>query len=126
MFKGLEHTAIASPDPRKLAQWYVDHLEFVINFEYDGNYFVKAANGAMLEIIPSAGDRAPQALKDPGIRHFAVMADDFDAAYAPAAASAGVRIRGRALSTCKGNRLVFFTDLDGNFLHLIQRQKPLP
>ena len=37
MFKGLEHTAIASPDPQKLAQWYVDHLEFTINYENDGN-----------------------------------------------------------------------------------------
>src|SRR5690242_14192667 len=47
MFKGLEHTAIASPNPQKLAQWYVDHLDFVINYTYDGNYFVKAKNGSM-------------------------------------------------------------------------------
>ena len=40
---------IASPDPRKLAQWYVDHLEFIINFEYGGNYFVRASNGTLLE-----------------------------------------------------------------------------
>lgn len=124
MFKGLEHTAIASPDPRKLAQWYVDHLEFVINFEYDGNYFVKAPNGSMLEIIPSAGDRAPQRLKDPGIRHLAIAADDFDAAYARLRDS-GVRMLGEP-SAAAGNRLVFFTDLDGNFLHLIEREKPLP
>lgn len=124
MFNGLEHTAIASPDPRKLAQWYVEHLEFVINFEYDGNYFVKAPNGSMLEIIPSAGDRAPQQLKDPGIRHFAVTVEDFDAACAQLRSS-GVRMLGEPVSV-QGNRLVFFTDLDGNFLHLIKRQKPLP
>ena len=47
MFKGLEHTAIASPQPEKLARWYVDHLGFIINYTYDGNYFVKAANGNM-------------------------------------------------------------------------------
>jgi len=51
MFVGLEHTAIASPNPRNLAQWYADHLGFHINFEYDGNYFVRAQNGSMLEII---------------------------------------------------------------------------
>ncbi len=79
MFTGLEHTAIASPDPRRLAQWYVDHLQFVINFEYEGNYFVKAPNGAMLEIIPAIGERVPQNLKDPGLRHLAVMVEDFDA-----------------------------------------------
>ena len=26
----------------------------------------------------------------------------------------------------QGNRLVFFTDCDGNLVHLIQREKPLP
>ena len=38
MFKGLEHTAIASPNPKRLAEWYAEHLEFRINFEYDGNF----------------------------------------------------------------------------------------
>src|SRR5215475_3755234 len=68
MFKGLEHTAIASPNPQKLAQWYVDHLEFRINYEYDGNYFVRAQNGTVLEIIQSVGTRSEQKMKDPGIR----------------------------------------------------------
>ena len=124
MFKGLEHTGIASPNPRNLAQWYVDHLDFVINFEYDGNYFVKAADGTMLEIIPSIGDRAQQAMKDPGIRHLAVSVDDFDAALER------LRNDGVGLLTqpanVKGNRLVFFADGDGNLLHLVQREKPLP
>src|SRR5919202_6315369 len=81
MFKGLEHTAIASPDPRALAQWYVDHLEFRINFEYSGNYFVRARNGSMLEIIPSEGERPSNQMKDPGIRHLAIDVDNFDKAY---------------------------------------------
>ena len=123
MFRGLEHTAIASPDPRKLAQWYVDHLEFAINSEYAGNYFVKAANGSMLEIIPSEGDRAAQRLKDPGIRHLAILVDDFDAAH-QRLQGAGVLFLGEPISN-QGNRLVFFADGDGNYLHLIHRQKPL-
>ncbi|HZT32468.1 MAG TPA: VOC family protein [Bryobacteraceae bacterium] len=124
MFHGLEHTAIASPDPRKLAQWYVDHLEFHINYDYDGNYFVKAANGTMLEIIPSQGDRAPQRMKDPGIRHLAIMVDDFDAAHARLK-QLGVQFLTEPFNN-QGNRLVFFADLDGNILHLIHREKPLP
>src|SRR5258708_30923237 len=82
MFSGLEHTAIASPSPVKLAQWYVDHLEFRINFEYDGNYFVRASNGSMLEIIPSEGQRGEQKMRDPGIRHLAIEVKDFAGAYA--------------------------------------------
>jgi glyoxylase I family protein len=124
MFKGVEHTAIASPDPRSLAQWYVDHLEFVINHEYDGNYFVKAANGAMLEIIPSEGPRAEQAMKAPGFRHLAIMVDDFDGAYAQLVGQ-GVKFVTQPANV-KGNRLVFFLDGDSNLVHLVQREKPLP
>jgi len=124
MYKGLEHTAIASPDPLRLAQWYVDHLEFHINFEYAGNYFVKAANGTMLEIIPSEGDRAQQKMKDPGIRHLAIAVDNFDVAHEQLKAKS-VKFLGEPFTT-QGNRLVFFADADGNILHLIEREKPLP
>jgi glyoxylase I family protein len=124
MFQGLEHTAIASPDPKRLAEWYVEHLGFHVNFEYAGNYFVKAKNGTMLEIIPSEGDRGPNAMKTPGIRHLAILSDDFDAAHAHLQAK-GVEFKGEPFSN-QGNRLVFFADADGNLCHLIQREKPLP
>jgi glyoxylase I family protein len=124
MFKGLEHTAIASPNPKLLAQWYADHLEFVINFEYDGNFFVRALNGTMLEIIPSIGERGSNQMKDPGIRHLAIDVDDFDAAHARLQ-KLGVHFLGDPFNN-KGNRLVFFSDLDGNILHLIHRENPLP
>jgi len=123
MFKGLEHTAIASPNPQRLAQWYVDHLDFVINYTYDGNYFVKASNGSMLEIIPSEGERPAQKMKDEGIRHLAILVDDFDAAHA------NLRDKGVTFLTepvnIKGNRLVFFADADGNYVHLVYRVNPL-
>ena len=123
MFNGLEHTAIASPNPERLAGWYVKHLEFHINFTYAGNFFVKAANGTVLEIIPSEGERIEQAAKAPGIRHLAIAVDDFDAAAAALAAS-GVEL-GNPIEI-KGNRLIFFSDCDGNLIHLIHRENPLP
>ena len=124
MFNGLEHTAIASPNPKQLAEWYAENLEFVINFEYDGNYFVRASNGTMLEIIPSIGERGSNQMKDPGIRHLAIEVDDFDAGH-KRLQELGVRFLGEPFTT-KGNRLVFFSDLDGNILHLIKRERPLP
>jgi glyoxylase I family protein len=124
MFKGLEHTAIASPNPEALANWYTKYLEFHINFTYDGNYFVKAKNGTMLEIIPSIGERGSNQMKDPGIRHLAIVVDDFDAAHAQLKQQ-GVRFLGEPFNN-QGNRLVFFADGDGNIVHLIQREKPLP
>ena len=123
MFKGLEHTAIASPNPQRLAQWYVDHLDFVINHTYDGNYFVKAKNGAMLEIIPSEGERAAQKMKDPGIRHLAILVEDFDAAHLHLQRQ-GVKFITEPINN-QGNRLVFFEDADGNYVHLVYRVKPL-
>ncbi|MEZ5400405.1 MAG: VOC family protein [Bryobacteraceae bacterium] len=124
MFKGLEHTAIASPNPEKLANWYVEYLGFRINHSYDGNYFVRAANGSMLEIIPSEGDRKPENLRDPGIRHLAIEVDDFDEAHLKLR-QLGVHFYGEPFEN-QGNRLVFFADGDGNFLHLIKRPQPLP
>ncbi len=47
-----------------------------------------------------------------------------DAAYA-LLKEKGVTFCGEPFET-QGNRLVFFNDLDGNLLHLIQREKPLP
>lgn len=124
LFHGLEHTAIASPNPKRLADWYVDHLNFVINFQYDAFFFVKAPNGTMLEIIPSDGDRPENKMKTPGIRHLAIAVADFDQAHANLQ-SRGVKFLGEPYEN-QGNRLVFFEDADGNILHLIARQKPLP
>ena len=124
MFKGLEHTAIASPNPRALAEWYAENLEFRINFEYAGNYFVRAQNGSMLEIIPSEGERGSNNMKDPGIRHLAVDVEDFDAGCEVLKAKGIPFVAGPFEN--QGNRLVFFADLDGNLLHLISRPKPLP
>ncbi len=124
MFQGLEHTAIATPDPEKLAQWYVDHLDFTINYRYGGNVFVRAANGTMLEIIPSEGGRPEEKMKTPGIRHLAIVPDDFDAAHRQLK-DKGVNFITDMIQM-EGNRLVFFTDPDGNILHLIHREQPLP
>jgi catechol 2,3-dioxygenase-like lactoylglutathione lyase family enzyme len=124
MFQGLEHTAIASPDPKRLAEWYVQKLDFRINYTYGGNYFVRASNGTLLEFIPSEGDRAPQQMKDPGIRHLAIAVDDFDAAMEELR-KRGIEFLAQPIAM-QGNRLVYFSDADGNYLHLIQRPQPLP
>lgn len=124
LFTGLEHTAIASRAPKALADWYVETLGFVINFEYDGNYFVKAPNGAMLEIIPAEGAAPETAMRTPGLRHLAVAVGNFDDAYADLKRK-NVHFLGEPFNN-QGNHLVFFHDLEGNILHLIQREKPLP
>ncbi len=78
----------------------------------------------MLEIIPGKGPLTTTAFDEPGIRHLAIDVDDFDAAHQRLKA-ANVRFLGEPMSK-QGNRLLFFADHDGNILHLIQRERPLP
>ena len=123
MFTGIEHFAIASPSPKRLAEWYVSYLEFEISYEYAGNYFIEAKNGVLIEIIPSEGVRSDDGMRTPGMRHIAIAVDDFDAAYKQLQ-DQNVTFAGEPYET-GGNRLVFFRDADGNLIHLIKREKPL-
>lgn len=126
MIKGIEHTAIASPDPERLAQWYVEHLNFTINYRSKNSrtHFVKAADGSMIEIIESKGQQpAAPGMRDAGIRHLALAVTDFNAEH-ERLKQLGVSFLGEA-QTVGGNSTVFFTDCDGNILHLLYREKPL-
>jgi glyoxylase I family protein len=124
MITGIEHTAIASTDIATLADWYVDMLGFEINYKSANAIFVRAENGTMLELIHAEGERPATTMKTPGIRHLALTVSDFDTAF--------VRLKARGVHfisdpmESKGNRVVFFTDPEGNILHLLQRATPLP
>ena len=127
MVTGIEHVAIASPDPLRLALWYVEHLDFVINYQPGSSQtvFIKAADGSMIEIIESAPNTVPSSGMNPaGLRHLALTVADFPGVYA--------RLKGEGVpfltdaQTTNGNSLAFFTDPDGNILHLLHRETPLP
>ncbi len=62
--------------------------------------------------------------KKPGIRHLAIAVDDFDAAHEHLR-GLDVNFLGEPFDLGT-NRLVFFNDGDGNLVHLIKREKPLP
>lgn len=125
MVTGIEHTAIASTDPAKLAQWYVDHLGFAINYKSSNSktHFVKAPDGTMIEIIESKAPAAAPGMKDAGIRHMAMTVADFPAACRKLR-DLGVEFLAEP-ATVGGNSTVFFRDCDGNILHLLHREKPL-
>ncbi|MEP7364551.1 MAG: VOC family protein [Acidobacteriota bacterium] len=124
MITGIEHTAIASHDIAALARFYTDVLGFVINYQSPNAIFVKSPNGVMLELIHADEDRGPQTMKTQGIRHIALAVADFDAAYQ--------RLKDHSVTflaepqESKGNKVVFFADPDGNYLHLLYRATPLP
>jgi catechol 2,3-dioxygenase-like lactoylglutathione lyase family enzyme len=124
MIKGIDHTAIASANSAALADWYVSVLGFTITYRSANAIFVAAADGSMIEIIHSEGEALEQTLRTPGIRHMALGVTDFDSVYAD--------LKGKGVGfltepqESKGNKIVFFKDLDGNYLHLLQRAAPLP
>jgi glyoxylase I family protein len=124
MIRGIEHTAIAAADVPALADWYVGTLGFTINYKGSTAIFVKAPDGSMIEIIPAEGERGNPTLKTPGLRHLALAVTDFDAVYAELQAKK-VNFIAEPVAA-KGNKVVFFTDPEGNVLHLLEREKPLP
>ena len=78
----------------------------------------------MLEIITAEGERAGQTMKSPGIRHLAIAVQDLAGVYASLQAQ-GVQFQGEPVAS-KGATVVFFSDPDGNYLHLLEREAPLP
>lgn len=119
MFRGLDHVAIASPDPEALAQWYVERLGFAVSERLGPRIFLAGAGGSALEIAPSAGPRIPRPHNSPGLRHLALAVDDFDAACRRLQRE-GVQFF-EPPQVRDGCRLAFFDDPDGNILHLIER-----
>jgi len=127
MVTGIEHVAIASLDPLRLALWYVEHLGFAINFQppQTKTVFIRTADGSMIEIIESAPGTAPAPGMNPaGLRHLALTVADFPGTYA--------RLKEKGVHFVTdpqiggGSSLAFFTDPDGNLLHLLHREIPLP
>jgi glyoxylase I family protein len=120
---GIEHVAIAAADIAALADWYVATLGFTISYQSSNATFVKAPDGSQIEIIRAEGERAATALKSPGLRHLALTVSGFDEAYT-SLKQAGVNFIAEPQES-KGTKVVFFTDPEGNILHLIQRSAPL-
>jgi catechol 2,3-dioxygenase-like lactoylglutathione lyase family enzyme len=105
----------------------VEHLDFVVNFQPANSkvVFIKAADGSMIEIIESAPDTVPAAGMNPaGLRHLALTVADFPGVCARLKEKNVHFLTGPVVAG--GNSVVFFTDPEGNVLHLLHRETPLP
>jgi catechol 2,3-dioxygenase-like lactoylglutathione lyase family enzyme len=127
----LEHTALAYRDTDAAARWYCDLFGFQIAFQavhpaHGVNfYFLKDPAGTgLLEIIPMPKSDTTR-LRDLSNAHVHIAFDvaDMDAAVA-ALAEAGVEMEGPP-AAMGGNKLLFFRDLEGAPMQLVQRAKPL-
>ncbi len=123
MITGIEHIAVAAKDTKRLTDWYVRVFGFEVVYDNGkGTYFVKAADGSMMEIIAAETDTAPTQPKEWGIRHFAlsVTEDGFDEMVEKLRAE-NVTVVTDVVVTPKGIKTFLFRDIEGNLFHLIYR-----
>lgn len=135
MVTGIEHVAICSKNSTELKEWYQKVFNFQQVYENDGEtYFLKAQNGFMLEFIQETEPGEISGEKKGGIRHIALLVDEFDDMIALLVREKADLITDPVLfldsyETSNLNaerpRLFLFRDPEGNILHFIKRQQPL-
>ena len=120
----VEHLGLASRDPVALANWYVRILDGALELTTDTTppaCFVRLPGGFLLEIY--AGERGlPDTAQNRlhGWRHLALRVRSIEAARRVLEAR-GVVITEEVKPAGGGGRVLFFTDLEGNLLHLVER-----
>jgi glyoxylase I family protein len=123
LIKGVEHVAIATTDPQKLADWYIQNLNFAPLLDTGTTVYIRSPNSVILEFVKADHSPSKPRIRDAGLRHIAFAVDDLEAAHAQLK-SAGVDFE-PAPVLLPGMRLLFFRDPEGNYLHLIQRDASL-
>lgn len=123
MINGVEHIALCAKDSKALSDWYVKMFGFKVVYENGkGVFFVKAADGAMFEIMNSTSGEQPEDNSALGLRHIAlsVSKDDFDIEVNKIK-EAGLPIVADVSESSKGIKTFFFKDPEGNVIHFIYR-----
>ena len=122
MIKGIEHVALRAKDSKALTDWYVKMFDWKVVYDNGkGTYFVKAADGSMIEIL-SFADGKDAADDTVGICHFALATDDadFDVMVDKMKAE-GVEVVTDVTVAPNGIKTFFFKDIEGNVFHFIYR-----
>ncbi|HWN93623.1 MAG TPA: VOC family protein [Methylomirabilota bacterium] len=120
----LEHIGLAAQDTTALKDWYERVLGARV--VYTGAklpiaYFVELPGGAWIEIyqgnysVPQTADNTLQ-----GWRHIALRVESIEAAKIDLERK-GVRFTENVKPAGGGGRVLFFQDLEGNLLHLVER-----
>lgn len=127
MIKGIEHVGVCADDPASLVQWYVRVLGFRIvrALDHARTYFIRAADGSMLEVYPAQHRTPPVDNVHRGLRHVAIAVADLDAEV-NRLRDAGIAVPGETLVVTPDMKLAFFRDPEGNLLHLVERTNDIP
>jgi len=119
----VEHLGLPSADPAALSDWYVKALDGEVVFADESVpvYFVRLPGSALLEICPCG--RTVEAVRDnsvAGLRHLALQVKSIEAARAELERR-GVKFDEGPKPAGGGGRVLFFSDAEGNLLHLVER-----
>jgi catechol 2,3-dioxygenase-like lactoylglutathione lyase family enzyme len=129
MFIAVDHLAICCRDVGKLADWYCNTLGMRLIGRHPTStsvvvgYDASTRGGAMLELIEQKDDGpAPVEVPSfaPGVRHFALRVDNFDAAHAELK-SRGIKFFGEPGVATGGGKIASFRDPEGNEVQIVQR-----
>ena len=119
----IEHIGIAADDPQTVAAWYAAVLgfrEFYRTAATPPAVFLQDGSGTKIEVFPrKAGDNKPAFQDRTGI-HFAIAVDDYEKAVAEFE-SRGVSFTGDTIEVFSGGKARFFSDPEGNRLHIVYR-----
>ena len=120
----LEHIGLAAQDTTALKEWYVRTLGARVifqNTESPPAYFIELPGGAWIEIYQSdCATKEVSNNKLQGWRHLALRVESIEAAKRELEAR-GVRFTEEVKPAGGGGRVLFFQDLEGNLLHLVER-----
>jgi len=120
----IDHFGIYSGDTKTLADWYVAALGFRIvrTLEKEGRppiYFLAAAHGGEIEILPTKEPHVKRALSDGGFSHVGLIVDDFEAVE-ERLRDRGVTLEG-VRETSNGWKIGYTEDPDGNTIEFVRR-----
>ena len=120
----IEHIAVPATDPVALKNWYVRVLDARMIWDKGENphAFLIALGGAWLEIYEAEKDFTERNNNNlAGWRHVALRVNSLDAAKAELEKRC-VLFTEKARPAGGGGRVLFFADIEGNLLHLVERQ----
>lgn len=120
----LEHIGLLARDPEALKNWYVHTLGATVAFASNTippGYLVRLPGGVMLEIGAAASfqnDASNNAMT--GFRHLALRVENIEPAR-DLLEKNGVKFTETIKPAGGGGRVLYFADVEGNLLHLVER-----